>query len=237
MLRCMSLAKDSAEKTFTCSEIRCDEYSSVYDKHFKDIGALSNESGNDLQQILEKLASYSITLYDAVTTARKIPGEMRTLVNGFLKMHAKFPMPIADVEVGDTLLHEGAQWVVEKIVMDDGAPMLWCNSKKGVSGWVRDAICVITNRQPKQVTGVNVSYLLDKLREFNSELYSYVLKKQVPDGLCSVDNVGLGDAVLKDGTKYTVVQVKTESDRRCLHCKNQSGVTEWVIDDIVIVLG
>lgn len=177
MLRCMSLAKDSAEKTFTCSEIRCDEYSSVYDKHFKDIGALSNESGNDLQQILEKLASYSITLYDAVTTARKIPGEMRTLVNGFLKMHEKFPMPIADVEVGDTLLHEGAQWVVEKIVMDDGAPMLWCNSKKGVSGWVRDAICVITNRQPKQVTGVNVSYLLDKLREFNSELYSYVLKK------------------------------------------------------------
>lgn len=137
---------------------------------------------------------------------------MRTLVNGFLKMHAKFPMPIADVEVGDTLLHEGAQWVVEKIVMDDGAPMLWCNSKKGVSGWVRDAICVITNRQPKQVTGVNVSYLLDKLREFNSELYSYVLKKQVPDGLCSVvdafmheygmfpmpvDNVGLGDAVLR----------------------------------------
>lgn len=117
MLRCMSLAKDSAEKTFTCSEIRCDEYSSVYDKHFKDIGALSNESGNDLQQILEKLASYSITLYDAVTTARKIPGEMRTLVNGFLKMHEKFPMPIADVEVGDTLLHEGAQWVVEKIVM------------------------------------------------------------------------------------------------------------------------
>lgn len=252
MLRCMSLAKDSAEKTLTCSEIRCDEYSSVYDKHFKDIGALSNESGNDLQQILEKLASYSITLYDAVTTARKIPGEMRTLVNGFLKMHEKFPMPIADVEVGDTLLHEGAQWVVEKIVMDDGAPMLLCNSKKGVSGWVRDAICVITNRQPKQVTGVNVSYLLDKLREFNSELYSYVLKKQVPDGLCSVvdafmheygmfpmpvDNVGLGDAVLKDGTKYTVVQVKTESGRRCLHCKNQSGVTEWVIDDIVIVLG
>ena len=41
---------------------------------------------------------------------------------------------------------------------DDGAPMLWCNSKKGVSGWVRDAICVITNRQPNQVTGVNVSY-------------------------------------------------------------------------------
>lgn len=83
-------------------------------------------------------------------------------------------------------------------------------------------------------------------------MYSYVLKKQVPDGLCSVvdafmheygmfpmpvDNVGLGDAVLKDGTKYTVVQVKTESGRRCLHCKNQSGVTEWVIDDIVIVLG
>ena len=35
--------------------------------------------------------------------------EMRTLVDGFLKMHEKFPMPIADVEVGDTLLHEGAQ--------------------------------------------------------------------------------------------------------------------------------
>lgn len=52
-----------------------------------------------------------------------------------------------------------------------------------------------------------------------------------------VDNVGLGDAVLKDGTKYTVVQVKTESGRRCLHCKNPAGATEWVIDDIVIVLG
>lgn len=251
MLRCMDLSKEGNDRTIVCSGIHCNMYSSVYDKHFKDIEVLSKESGNDLQQTLEKLASYSVTLYDAVTIAKRIPREMSTLVNGFLKMHQRFPMPIGDVKVGDTVLHDGAKWVVEKIATDDGAPILWCSSNKGVSGWVRDVICLVIKRPSEMSTGINVSGLLDELYVFHNELYSCVLNKQVPDKLHSVvdafmheygmfpmpiENVQLGDAVLKDGVKYTVTKITKLDGGTQLHCQNPAGLKEYVLDDIVTVV-